>query len=141
MNKRLENLLLLIWTVALVATLGSLYYSEVKGYTPCLYCWYQRILMYPLVLIAGIALIQKNGRIALTTATFSLIGACLSAYHYATQKLSFFQEHAGTCGDVPCTAQYVNYLGFITIPFMAFVAFALIFIASVMMSKQLKEKK
>ncbi|WOV83535.1 disulfide oxidoreductase [Sporosarcina jeotgali] len=141
MNKRLENLLLVIWTVALVATLGSLYYSEVKGFIPCLYCWYQRILMYPLVLIAGIALIQKNGRIALTTAAFSLIGVCLSAYHYAIQKLSFFQDRAGTCGDVPCTAQYVNYLGFITIPFMAFVAFAVIFIASVIMLKQLKETK
>lgn len=140
MNKRLENLLIFIWTVALVATLGSLYYSEIKGYTPCLYCWYQRILMYPIVLIAGIALFQKNSRIALTTAVFSLLGGLLSAYHYATQKISFFQEHAGTCGDVPCTAQYVNYLGFITIPFMAFVAFACVFIASVLMSKQQKEK-
>lgn len=141
MNKRVENLLLLIWTVAFVATLGSLYYSEVKGFTPCLYCWYQRILMYPIVLIAGIALIQKNGRIWLTTTAFSGIGVCLSAYHYTIQKVSFFQEHAGTCGDVPCTAQYVNYLGFITIPFMALVAFILIFIASVLMSKQVKETK
>ncbi|MBD7908972.1 disulfide oxidoreductase [Sporosarcina gallistercoris] len=141
MNKRVENLLLLIWTIAFVATLGSLYYSEVKGFTPCLYCWYQRILMYPIVLIAGIALIQKNGRIWLTTAAFSIIGACLSGYHYTIQKFSFFQERAGTCGDVPCTAQYVNYLGFITIPFMAFIAFVLILIASVMMSKQLKETK
>ena len=140
MNKRLENLLIFTWTVALVATLGSLYYSEVKGYIPCLYCWYQRILMYPIVLIAGIALYQKNGRIALTTAAFSLLGGLLSAYHYATQKINIFQEHAGTCGEVPCTAQYVNYLGFITIPFMALVAFALIFIASVLMAKQTKEK-
>lgn len=141
MDKRLENLLLFIWTIALVATLGSLYYSEVKGFTPCLYCWYQRILMYPIVLIAGIALFQKNSRIALTTAAFSLIGVLLSAYHYTTQKISFFQEHAGTCGDVPCTAQYVNYLGFITIPFMAFTAFALIFTASVLMLKRSKETR
>lgn len=140
MDKRLENLLTFLWTVALVATLGSLYYSEVKGFVPCLYCWYQRILMYPIVLIAGIALIQKNSRIAATTAVFSLLGILLSAYHYATQKLSFFQQHAGTCGDVPCTAQYVNYFGFITIPFMSFTAFLLIFAASVLMTRHLKER-
>ena len=97
--------------------------------------------MYPIVLIGGIALIQKNGRIAWTTAAFSLLGALLSAYHYATQKISFFTEHAGSCGEVPCTAQYVNYLGFITIPLMAFIAFVLILVASILMSKRLKEMK
>ncbi|WJY27680.1 MULTISPECIES: disulfide oxidoreductase [Sporosarcina] len=140
MDKRQENRLVFIWTVALVATAGSLYYSEVKGYIPCLYCWYQRILMYPLVLIAGIALFQKNSGIALTTAVFSLIGGLLSGYHYALQKITLLQEHGGTCGDVPCTAQYVNQLGFITIPFMALTAFTLIFITSVLMLKQSKER-
>ena len=71
MQKRLENSLIFIWTVSFVATLGSLYFSEVRGYEPCTLCWYQRILMYPIVLISGVALFQKNARIALTTAVFS----------------------------------------------------------------------
>lgn len=140
MEKRQENLLVFIWTVALVATAGSLYFSEVKGYIPCLYCWYQRILMYPIVLIAGVALFQKNSRIAMTTAVFSGVGVLLSGYHYALQKISLLQSHAGTCGDVPCTAQYVNYLGFITIPFMALTAFILILAASILMLKHQKER-
>ncbi|GKV69878.1 putative disulfide formation protein [Sporosarcina sp. NCCP-2716] len=140
MEKRQENLLVFIWTVALVATAGSLYYSEVKGYVPCLYCWYQRILMYPIILIAGVALIQKNSRIAVTTAVFSGIGVLLSGYHYALQKVNLLQNHAGTCGEVPCTAQYVNYLGFITIPFMALTAFIFILIASILMLMHPKER-
>ncbi|WP_336823856.1 disulfide oxidoreductase [Sporosarcina sp. USHLN248] len=139
MPKRLENSLLFIFTVSLIATLGSLYFSEVRGFEPCTLCWYQRILMYPLILISGIALIQKNSNIALTTALFSLIGGCMSLYHYSIQKLSFLKESAPACGNVPCTGQYVNYLGFITIPFMALLAFILIFITSLFMMKWQKE--
>ncbi|KXH79310.1 disulfide oxidoreductase [Sporosarcina sp. HYO08] len=135
MTKRLENALLFIWTTSFIATLGSLYFSEVRGFEPCTLCWYQRILMYPIVLIGGIALFQKNARIALTTALFACIGGLISLYHYGIQKLSFLSDSAPACGSVPCTGQYVNYLGFITIPFMALVAFILIFITSLLMLK------
>ncbi|PIC63004.1 disulfide bond formation protein B [Sporosarcina sp. P13] len=139
MNKKQENLLLFIWTVALTATLGSLYYSEIKGYIPCTMCWYQRIFMYPIVLIGIIALIQKNAKVALTTATFSFIGGCIALYHYGIQKLPALQENAPTCGGVSCTGQYVNYFSFVTIPLLAFVAFAFIFIASLVLLKDTKE--
>ncbi|WP_153733637.1 disulfide oxidoreductase [Sporosarcina obsidiansis] len=139
MQKNQENVLLFIWAVALTATLGSLYFSEVKGYVPCTLCWYQRIFMYPIVLIGLVALIQKNATIAWTTAAFSFIGGSISLYHYGIQKLSFLQENAPVCGGVSCTGQYVNYLGFITIPFMALIAFAFIFVASLVMLKQTKE--
>lgn len=141
MQKRLENGLLLIWTVSFVATLGSLYFSEVRGYEPCTLCWYQRILMYPIVLISGIALFQKNARIAMTTAIFSIVGGSISLYHYGIQKLSFLSDNAPVCGNVPCTGQYINYLGFITIPFLALIAFTIILITSLFMLKWQKESK
>lgn len=139
MTKKQENLLLFIWTTALTATLGSLYFSEIKGYVPCTLCWYQRIFMYPIVLIALIALIQKNASAALTTAAFALIGGGISLYHYGIQKLTFLQDSAPVCKGASCTGQYVNYFGFITIPFMAFIAFTFIFAASLVMWKQTKE--
>ena len=139
MNKKQENWLISMWAVALIATLGSLYFSEIKGYTPCTMCWYQRIFMYPIVVIGLIALIQKNITLAWTTAALSLIGGCISLYHYGIQKLAFLQDSAPECGAVACTGQYINYLGFITIPFLAFVAFAFIFIASLVLLKQTKE--
>ena len=141
MQKRLENALIFIWTVALIATLGSLYFSEVRGFEPCMLCWYQRILMYPIVLISGVALFQKNARIALTLAIFAFIGGGISLYHYGIQKLRYLSDSAPACGDVPCTGQYINYLGFITIPFLALIAFLLIAITSLFMMKWQKETK
>jgi len=97
--------------------------------------------MYPIVLISGVALFQKNARIALTTAVFSVIGGSISLYHYGIQKLSFLSDSAPACGNVPCTGQYVNYLGFITIPFLALIAFVLILITSLFILKWQKETK
>ncbi|ARD47670.1 disulfide bond formation protein B [Sporosarcina sp. P37] len=139
MNKKQENWLLSMWAAALIATLGSLYFSEIKGYIPCTMCWYQRIFMYPIVLIGLLALIQKNTTIAWTTAAFSFIGGCISLYHYGIQKLSLLQNSAPECGGVSCTGTYINYFGFITIPFLALVAFAFIFIASLVLLKHTKE--
>lgn len=141
MHKKLENSLLIIWVVSLMATLGSLYFSEVRGYIPCEMCWYQRILMYPIVLITTVAYIQKNARIALTTAVFACIGGSISLYHYGIQKLDFLSDSAPSCGIVPCTGQYINWLGFITIPFLALTAFVMIAGFSFYMLKIVKEEK
>lgn len=141
MNKKLENSLLIIWIVSLVATLGSLYFSEIRGYEPCEMCWYQRILMYPIFLITTVAYIQKNARIAVTTAVFACIGGSISLYHYGIQKLDFLKDSAPACGLVSCTGQYINWLGFITIPFLALTAFIIIAATSFYMIKVLKEEK
>lgn len=135
MPKQQENGLILIASVALIATLGSLYYSEVRGFPPCTLCWYQRILMYPIVLIASIALFEKNTRIFFTTLVFSLIGGAISLYHYGIQKLQFLSKHAPACDGASCTGQYINHLGFITIPFLALVAFGMIACTSFIMLK------
>jgi len=95
--------------------------------------------MYPIVLMSGVALFQKNAKIALTTAVFSIVGGSISIYHYGLQKLRFLQDSAPACGNVSCTGQYVNYLGFITIPFMALTAFVLILITSLFLLKWQKE--
>lgn len=141
MTKKSENILLFMWVVSLTATMGSLFFSEIRGYEPCELCWIQRIFMYPLVLILGIAYVQKNARIAATTAIFSVIGGAISLYHYGLQKVSFLSENAPACGRVSCTGEYINIFGFITIPFLALTAFILIAISSFMILKDLKGEK
>jgi len=96
--------------------------------------------MYPIVIITTVAVIQKNAKIAMTTAVFSVIGGCISLYHYGVQKIDFLTESAPACGLVSCTGQYINWLGFITIPFLALTAFILIAITSFYMIRQLKEE-
>ncbi len=111
--------------MALAATLGSLYYSEVAGFIPCTLCWYQRILMYPLVFIITVGLILRDEYLPRYVLPLSTLGITVSSYHYLTQW-GFFAESAACRVGVPCSGRYVNYLGFITIPFMALVAFVLI---------------
>ncbi|WP_027409820.1 disulfide oxidoreductase [Anoxybacteroides tepidamans] len=138
-EKKLENLLLGAWGVSLIATLGSLYFSEIMKFIPCDLCWFQRIFMYPQVIILGLAAIRKEYEIARYSLVLSIIGGMISLYHYLLQKVPFFQEHAIACGRIPCTGDYINWLGFITIPFLALTAFCMISILSVLIMKTLKE--
>lgn len=55
-----DNRLYLAWVVALIATIGSLYFSEIRGFRPCVLCWYQRIMMYPLAIILGVAALRGD---------------------------------------------------------------------------------
>ncbi|MFD1850017.1 disulfide oxidoreductase [Oceanobacillus bengalensis] len=139
MSRKAENLLILAWSQAFVAMAGSLFYSEAMGYIPCELCWYQRVLMYPLVIIYGVAAIKKDISIALPGLIMSGLGMFVSAYHYLVQKVPAFQEMGGSCtGGVPCNAIYVNYFGFITIPFLALVAFVVIFVVHLLLLKEAK---
>lgn len=137
-NKKKENLLFLSFAASLIATLGSLYFSEIQKYIPCELCWYQRIFMYPLVLLLGMAIVKKDYGIARYSFVLSTIGGLISLYHYSIQKVSFLGENSISCGVVPCTGQYINWLGFITIPFLALIAFIIISISSYMIMKKRK---
>lgn len=115
----------LAWAVALVATLGSLYYSEIAGYVPCTLCWYQRIAMYPMALLLGIAAVRHDTAIRRYLIPLSLVGATISIYHYQLQR--FPSQASFSCTEsVPCALTYVWQFHYISIPFMALSAFALI---------------
>lgn len=112
--------------VAWVAMLGSLYFSEIAGFVPCKLCWYQRILMYPLALILPIAALRRDDGVPTYVLPFSVTGIFVSTYHYLLQKTDIFPESTVCAGGVPCNIDYINWLGFITIPFLALTAFVLI---------------
>ncbi|MHA7964790.1 disulfide oxidoreductase [Paenibacillus sp. CAU 1782] len=114
------------WLVAVTATLGSLYFSEIRGFIPCELCWFQRILMYPLAIILGIAAFYEDDKIKRYVLPLSILGICVSTYHYMKQKLPWLNEIQPCTQGVPCSTEHFNWLGFITIPFMALTAFVLI---------------
>ena len=112
----------LAFLVALTAMLGSLYLSDIVGFVPCTLCWYQRIAMYPQVLLLGIAAWRGEAWIRRYAVPLAVIGALISAYHVALQRLPGLPS--GSCSlDVPCSAIYVERFGFVTIPVMALVGF------------------
>lgn len=118
--------LYLSWLVSIIATLGSLYFSEIRGFIPCELCWYQRILMYPLALILGIGTFQNDSSVKRFVLPMATIGWCISLYHYLLQKVPGFAEIKPCVNGVPCNEQYINWGGFITIPFLALTAFTII---------------
>ncbi len=127
--------LFLAWIAAIVATLGSLYFSEIRHFTPCTLCWYQRILMYPLTIFIGVALYENNIKIHKYILPIAILGMFVSGYHYSLQKIPALSEIQTCTNGVPCGREYVNFLGFITIPFMAFIAFTIIAISMFTMKK------
>ncbi len=114
--------------VALVATLGSLYLSEIAHLIPCKLCWYQRIAMYPTALILLIAAWRKDNSIRLYAAVLSVIGLAVAIWHRTLQ--AFPSLDSGGCAAVgpSCSSPYVKEFGFVTIPYMALSAFALILV-------------
>ncbi|MDH5503714.1 MAG: disulfide bond formation protein B [Acidimicrobiia bacterium] len=103
-------------SIATVSMLGSLYYSEIRGFTPCELCWYQRIAMYSLAVILVIAVLRRDTQIAPYAATLSFIGFGISTYHYYVQMFG----GGDSCGlDASCAVRWVDTFGIVSIPFMA----------------------
>jgi disulfide bond formation protein DsbB len=110
---------------AWVAMCGSLFFSEVLGWRPCLLCWYQRILMYPLAVLLAIGIIRRDRGVYAYVLPFSIAGIGVSLYHHLLIKTDWFSTPACVV-DVPCTVDYLNWFGFMTIPFLALTAFVII---------------
>jgi disulfide bond formation protein DsbB len=113
--------------VALVCTLGSLYLSEVAHFPPCELCWYQRIAMYPNVVVLGVAAVRKDFGARLTGAILAGIGACTSIWHLLVER--YPDLGSGSCDPTnPCSIKWVEEFGYLTIPGMALSGFALILV-------------
>src|SRR5262245_11359234 len=110
---------------AWIATCGSLFFSEVLGWRPCVLCWYQRILMYPLALLLAIGIIRRDRGLHLYVLPFSIAGMGVSLYHYLLIKTDWLPPPACAV-DIPCTVDYLNWFGFINIPFLALTAFLIV---------------
>jgi len=117
------------WAVALVATLGSLYFSEILKFTPCVLCWYQRICIYPLVIILFVGIIRKDKDMAYYVLPLSILSTLISIY----QNLLYYNilpEGAAPCvAGVSCTTHYISYFGFLTIPLLSLAASLMITIS------------
>ena len=115
----------LAWVVAVVAVSGSLFYSEVAGYVPCTLCWYQRIAMYPLALVLGIAALKNDLSVRRYVVPLATAGALISIYHYQLQRFPGQSSFSCTASS-PCSLTYVWKFHYISIPLMALSAFAII---------------
>lgn len=126
LNKYSKYLLYLAFAQSLVATMGSLYFSEIMLLPACVLCWYQRIVMYPLTIILATGIIKEDKNVVWYSLPLSIIGAVIAAYHSALQY-GWLPESDITCRTgISCTEVQIALFGFITIPLMAFAGFIII---------------
>ncbi|HEX6977072.1 MAG TPA: disulfide oxidoreductase [Patescibacteria group bacterium] len=121
-----ENIYYIAWVQVLVATLGSLYFSEVLKYTPCVLCWYQRIFMYPQVFIIAVGIYRKDKNLPYYVLPLTIVGWVIAFYH----NLLYYHivsENLTPCSlNVPCTTRFFAWFGIITIPLLSLTAFTVV---------------
>jgi disulfide bond formation protein DsbB len=126
----------LAWIVAFVATLGSLFFSEIMKLPPCVLCWYQRIAMYPLVPILGLAWAREDAAIRVYALPLAVAGLAVAAYHNLLYYKILPESISPCVQGISCTTRQIEWLGFITIPLLSLVAFTIVTTILVLPSKR-----
>jgi len=141
MKKHFQSINYIIFVQSLLATLWSLYYGfygdpvvniasgnlfdPANALLPCELCWYARILMYPIVLLSLVGILKKKSDYIWYIIPQVILWIALEIYHYLLQKTAITNSFTCTLAN-PCEALEVNYLWFITIPFLCLTAFLVI---------------
>ena len=123
------GLIFACWLLAAISMLGSLFFSEVMGVAPCVLCWYQRITMYPLVVILLVGMFPLDIRVVRYALPLAVIGWGLGIYHYLIYS-GYIPESLQPCDEtgVSCSEINLELFGFITIPMMSILAFTAIIV-------------
>lgn len=125
-QKLIEYLPYLAFAQALVAMLGSLYFSEIMDLPPCKLCWFERIAMYPLVPILIVGILKKDRDVGLYTLPLVIFGFIIAIYHNLLYWKILPESYAPCQLGVSCTTKFFEWFGFITIPLMALTAFVIL---------------
>lgn len=111
------------WLIALLAMVGSLFFSEVMQYPPCALCWWQRIAIYPLVFVIATGIVLRDYRMKYYALPLSVAGLLIAVYHNLLYYGIVSQAITPCSQGVSCTDTQIEWLGFITIPLMSLAAF------------------
>lgn len=133
---KIRNFYFMSWLVASIATMGSLYFSEVMKFPPCSMCWYQRIAMYPLVVVFLVGNLNQIKETRLFAMPIAVIGWLLALYHNLLHY-EIVPESAAPCMQgVSCSTVYVNWFGFLTIPMLSFIAFSVLLVLMFLIKRE-----
>jgi len=114
------------WLIATVSTLGALFFGEVMQLPPCVLCWYQRICMFPLVLILPVGLFPLERKVVRYALPLAGIGWLFAVFHVLLIA-GVIPESIKPCTQgAPCSEKVIEWFGFVTIPLLAVVAFSAI---------------
>jgi len=123
-------MLYVAWGQAIIATIGSLFFSEIMGYVPCSLCWYQRILMYPLVVVLAVGILRRDDGIRSYVLPLSGLGFAIALYHNLLYFGFIPEDTIRICTvGASCRTRWFEWFGFISIPQLSLIAFTVIIVA------------
>lgn len=126
------RLIQMAFILSLSAALGSLFYSDIAGYIPCTLCWYQRVFMYPQVILFGAALWKRDNHVWLYSIPLSVAGGVIATYQYYLQLGGNPLIPCAKGGYASaCAQRFVMEFGYITIPLMAATVFVLLILLGI----------
>jgi len=126
LSRRDKFILYAVAAVSFFSMAGSLFFSEILKYPPCVLCWYQRILMYPLFFIFSVGLLRRDKNVFFYAAPLVIIGFIISLYHNLLYY-GILPESVAPCTlGISCTTKQIEWFGFVTIPFLSMASFVFI---------------
>ena len=131
------TILFICWLTASISTLGSLFFSEIMKFTPCVLCWYQRIFLFPLVILFTIGLFSFDKSVVKFTLPLAVVGWATAFYHNLLYS-GIIPENIQPCSQgVSCTEDYINLLGIFTIPMLSLISFSTIIVLLFILKRRL----
>ncbi len=124
------------WLIAMAALFGSLFFSEVMDFKPCILCWYQRIFIYPLTVLFFVGMFPLDRSVVRYTLPLAVIGLGFAIYHYLLY-LGYIPESLQPCSeDLSCAEVNLELMGFVTIPMLSIFSYSAIIILLLIFRKR-----
>jgi len=117
------------WLLATVSTLGALFLSEVMGVAPCSLCWYQRVFMFPLVLVLAAGLFPLDRKVVRYALPLAAAGWLIALFHLLLTRGLIPESLTPCMQGIPCSRVEMEWFGFVTIPLLSLLSFSAIGLA------------
>jgi len=135
-----KYLLYIAFGQSLAAMLGSLFFSEIAKFPPCVLCWYQRIFMYPIAFILAVGIMRRDKNVSYYVLPLAIIGFLISIYHNLLYYKVLPESAAPCIQGVSCTTKFIEWGGFVTIPLLSMMGFILIIACMMLYNKYVNKK-
>jgi len=130
------TILFVTWVLVSVSTLGSLFFSYFMEFAPCVLCWYQRVCLFPLVLVLAAGLFPFDRRVVMYALPLAVTG-WLTAFYHTLLYSEIIPESIQPCSQgVSCTETYIDLFGFITIPMLSLFSFSTVVILLIILKRR-----
>ena len=131
------NILFICWLIATTSTMGSVFFSYVMEFAPCVLCWYQRICLFPLVVLLAVGLFSFDKSVVKYTLPLAIAG-WLTAFYHTLLYAGIIPESIQPCTQgISCTEEYINLFGFITIPMLSLLSFSMIIALLIILKRRM----